>query len=71
MKRKIGIIASITLCVSACVCGYLFSYPPQTAQAFTGEFACSEEIKETYDLGTSFTIPNGSIQCGNEKSIFQ
>lgn len=66
MKRKIGIIASITLCVSACVCGYVFSNPTQTAQAFTGAFACSEEIKETYDLGTSFTIPNGSIQCGNE-----
>ena len=59
MKRKIGIIASTILCFAACISGYFFSQPIHTAKAFIGEFESIVEIKEIYDLGTSFTMPTG------------
>ena len=61
MKRKIGIIASTILCFSACIGGYFFRQPVSTVQALIGEFESTVELKDVYDLGTSFTIPTGSI----------
>lgn len=66
MKRKIGIIASTILCFAACISGYFFSQPIHTAKAFIGEFESIVEIKEIYDLGTSFTMPTGKIKYGSK-----